>query len=80
MRPDRWTRVYLVLIRAVLTQSLHNVPGVTVLAIANRVSASQALGDRVERVARAERIGGQAKWYDSVYHTSCHSAVHPVRL
>ena len=31
--------------------------GITVLAIANRLGANQALGDMVERVARVPRIG-----------------------
>jgi hypothetical protein len=31
---------------------------ITVLAIANRLDANQALGDMVERVAREHRVGG----------------------
>ena len=31
----------------------------TVLTIANRLSADQALGDMLERVARVQRVGGR---------------------
>jgi hypothetical protein len=44
-------------------------PG-TVLAIADRLTPGQALGDIVERVARVWRDDRQAVWFESVYHTS----------